>query len=275
MLAEKDQVFLKNESNEIRKLIIRFSNPELSNHFGGPFSSVEIMTYLYMFVMKDMDLSQKERDKLILSKGHCCPTFYALLGRRGYLSEEELHTYKKLNSPLQVQPDMKRLPFVDFSSGSLGQGLSVAVGMAIANKMKNSKNNIYVILGDGEIQEGQIWEAAMAASKYRLDNIICFLDKNNLQSDGNVCDVMPIEPVAKKWEAFGWFVTEADGHDFCQIDQKFKECSQASGVPKMIVCNTVKGKGVSFMENKYEWHSKILSNDMKLLALKELEGMVC
>jgi transketolase len=275
MLSEKDRIFLKNESKEVRKLIIKFSNSEISNHFGGPFSSVEIMTYLYLYVMKDMDLSQKGRDKLILSKGHCCPTFYALLERRGYLSEEELYTYKKLNSPLQVQPDMKRLAFVDFSSGSLGQGLSVAVGMSIANKMKNSKNNIYVLLGDGEIQEGQIWEAAMTAPKYRLDNLICFLDKNNLQSDGNVCDVMPIEPVIKKWESFGWFVTEADGHDFCQIDQKFKECLQVSGVPKMIICNTVKGKGVSFMENKYEWHSKILSNDMKLLALKELEEMVC
>jgi len=222
MLALKDQIFLENESREVRKLIIKFSDTEISNHFGGPFSSVEIMTYLYLFVMKDMNLSQKERDKVILSKGHCCPTFYALLGRRGYLSEKELCTYKKLNSRLQVQPDMKRLPFVDFSSGSLGQGLSVAVGMSIANKIKNSHHYTYVILGDGEIQEGQIWEAAMAASKYKLDNLICFLDKNNLQSDGNVSDVMPIEPIQKKWESFGWFVTEADGHDLYQIHQKFR-----------------------------------------------------
>ena len=225
----KEQNFLDKESKEVRKLILKFSNSELSNHFGGPFSSVEMMTYLYMHVMKDMDLAQKDRDKVILSKGHCCPTFYALLGRRGYLSENELYTYKKLGSRLQVQPDMKRLPYVDFSSGSLGQGLSVAVGMALANKIKKSNNYIYVILGDGEIQEGQIWEAAMSASKYGLDNLICFLDKNNLQSDGSVSDVMPIEPIEKKWESFGWYVTEVDGHDISQIDQRFRECKEVKG----------------------------------------------
>ena len=269
----KEQNFLDKESKEVRKLILKFSNSELSNHFGGPFSSVEMMTYLYMHVMKDMDLAQKDRDKVILSKGHCCPTFYALLGRRGYLSENELYTYKKLGSRLQVQPDMKRLPYVDFSSGSLGQGLSVAVGMALANKIKKSNNYIYVILGDGEIQEGQIWEAAMSASKYGLDNLICFLDKNNLQSDGSVSDVMPIEPIEKKWESFGWYVTEVDGHDISQIDQRFRECKEVKGIPKIIICNTIKGKGVSFMENKYEWHSKIIGEDLKLLALNELEGL--
>lgn len=260
------------QAKEIRKHIVKMITEAGSGHPGGSLSSVEILTYLYF---KEMNIDPKnptlkERDKFILSKGHAAPVQYATLAARGYFPEEELMNLRKLGSILQGHPDMRKVPGVEMSTGSLGQGLSVANGMALAHKLDKSDNRIYVLLGDGEIQEGQVWEAAMASAHYKLDNLVGFLDHNGLQIDGPVEEVMSSEPVAEKWRAFNWHVIEIDGHDFKQIEAALAEAKGVKEKPTMIVAKTVKGKGVSFMENQVGWHGVALKPEELERALEEL-----
>ncbi|MDP4145981.1 MAG: transketolase [Bacillota bacterium] len=267
--------FIKNELEQkariIRQKTIEYSKEGYTYHFGGSFSATEILTYLYFRVLDSDSIGHKNRDKILLSKGHACVPMYVIFSMLGCIDEAELNTYKGIKSRLQAHPDMNKLTYIDFSSGSLGQGLSIGVGMAIANKLKKNDHKIHVILGDGECDEGQVWEAAMAASKYKLDNMICFLDYNKLQVDGSVEEIMPMVNVVEKWKSFGWYVLEVDGHDFVDIDSAYEKCKTVENMPKIIIANTVKGKGVSFMENKVEWHSMRLDKELKQQALIELK----
>jgi transketolase len=217
------------------------------------------------------DPRKKDRDRFILSKGHATPVLYGVLAERGFFPREEIKGFRKINSLLQGHPDMKNIPGVDMSSGSLGQGLSVANGMAIAGKLDNIPYYVYVLLGDGEIQEGQVWEAAMTAAHYKLDNVIAFLDYNGLQIDGDVEDVMGVTPIDKKWEAFNWHVQVIDGHNYDEILTAIEKAKNTKGKPSIIIAKTVKGKGVSFMENKAEWHGTAPNEEQLQQALKELE----
>ena len=218
----------------------------------------------------NQDPRKADRDRFILSKGHAAPVLYAALAQRGYFPREELSTLRKLGSRLQGHPDMKKLPGVEMSTGSLGQGLSVANGIALAGKLDGLDYRVYVLMGDGENQEGQIWEAAMAAAHYKLDNVTAFLDHNRLQIDGPIEEVMSPEPLADKWRAFGWDVQVIDGHDMVQILQALEKASAVQGRPQMIVAETVKGKGVSFMENQAGWHGVAPKAEETRKALEEL-----
>lgn len=256
-------------SNKIRKEMFLLANPGKKYHFGGALSCIEIIVYVYIILMNG-DIEQSERDNVILSKGHSCLALYILFAEMGYLQRSELLTYGQFGSRLQGHPHMKKLKYIDFSSGSLGQGLSVAVGMAIANKLQKSNKKVYVILGDGELQEGQIWEAAMCASHYNLENLVCFVDRNQFQVDGKTEEIMSIEPLAEKWRAFGWatYIVK-DGHNYEEIDRVYRSIV-FSGCPVVLILNTIKGKGISFMEGKKEWHSGYLSICEKNDAIKEL-----
>lgn len=255
---------LKTISNNIRKHIINSASVNIPYHFGGSFSIIEILSYFYY---KEIDLSKEKsrRNTFILSKGHACYALYSLFFEFGYISFKELCNYKKIGCRLQGHPDMTKLNCLDFSSGSLGQGLSVGVGIALANKINNIKTNVYVLLGDGEIQEGQIWEAAMTANKYKLDNLICLIDNNQLQVDGNVNDTNPLTSIADCFTSFGWLSKEvSDGHNFYNIDKTYTTIKNVKNKPKVIIFKTIKGKGVSFMENKKEWHCNTINeNDIK------------
>ncbi len=211
-----------------------------------------------------------KRDRLIFSKGHSCSGLYSILAMKDYFKMSELESFTKIGSILQGHPDMTKVPGVDITSGSLGQGLSVGVGMAIGILRDNLKCRVYVILGDGELDEGQIWEACMSAYKYKLDNLIAIVDYNNLQLDGLCSDIMPLEPLDKKWESFGWDVFKIDGHDYEQILDIFKRIKEKNNKPKCIIARTIKGKGISFMENSCEWHGKIPDENQFKLAIKEL-----
>ena len=242
-----------------------------SGHPGGSLSIAEIIAYLY-FERLNIDPENPEmpdRDRLVLSKGHACPALYAALSIRGFFPEEEMKTFRKIESRLQGHPDMNKLPGIDMSTGSLGQGISAACGMAIKAKRSGESYRIFSIIGDGESQEGQVWEAAMFAAHYRLDNLIVFLDLNYLQIDGDVREVMNPMPLDKKFKAFGWFVQVIDGHDFMQIETAVKRADE-SDRPSVIVCRTVKGRGVSFMENNADWHGKAPKKDEYEIAFKEL-----
>ncbi|MCD6590455.1 MAG: transketolase [Candidatus Aenigmarchaeota archaeon] len=265
---------LKAVANNIRKDIIKMTAEAGSGHPGGSLSCVEILVSLYFSVMnhKPEDPEWEGRDRFVLSKGHAAPALYAVLARSGYFPLEELATLRKLNSRLQGHPHRKSLPGIEASTGSLGQGFSIAVGMALGLKSDSRPNKVYVLLGDGEIQEGQVWEAANTASHYKLDNLIAILDHNGLQIDGHVKDVMNIYPIEKKWEAFGWdVITVDDGHDFEKLLAAFEKAKQQKGRPTIIIANTVKGKGVSFMENRAEWHGKAPTKEQAEIALRELE----
>lgn len=243
-----------------------------SGHPGGSLSVVEILTLLYFHFMK-VDPERPDwpdRDRLILSKGHACPAWYAVLAERGFFPVEELLTLRRLGSRLQGHPDMRKTPGVEASTGSLGQGLSFANGVALAGKLDGRSYRVYAILGDGEIQEGQIWEAAMAAAHYKLDNLTAILDFNGLQIDGPVAEVMSPLPVQDKWAAFGWNVISSDGHDFDDLAAAFEEARRCRGKPTMVVAKTVKGKGISFMENQVDWHGKAPSQKELELGLREL-----
>lgn len=243
-----------------------------SGHPGGSLSIVEILTLLYFHFMK-VDPERPDwpdRDRLILSKGHACPAWYAVLAERGFFPVEELLTLRRLGSRLQGHPDMRKTPGVEASTGSLGQGLSFANGVALAGKLDGRSYRVYAILGDGEIQEGQIWEAAMAAAHYKLDNLTAILDFNGLQIDGPVAEVMSPLPVQDKWAAFGWNVISSDGHDFDDLAAALEEARRCRGKPTMVVAKTVKGKGISFMENQVEWHGKAPSQRELELGLREL-----
>lgn len=266
---------LKEHANNIRKNIVKTVTEAKSGHPGGSLSSVEYATAIYftqMDVNKD-NLESTNRDRFVLSKGHASPLLYSVLAERGFIEEEELKTFRKINSRLQGHPSMRKLPGVDMSTGSLGQGLSVAVGMALANKYEGNAHRIYTILGDGECQEGQIWEAAMAAAHYKLDNLLAFVDHNSLQIDGNVRDVMNPTPIDEKFKAFGWNVIKLeDGNDIESVVKACEEAKTVSGKPTVIVGKTVKGKGVSFMENQAGWHGVAPSAEQCAQALAELEG---
>lgn len=244
-----------------------------AGHPGGSLSVVDIVTALYfggvMNVRPD-DPEWEDRDRFILSKGHACPAVYAALGELGFFPKSAFMTFDHINSILQGHPDMRKTPGIDMSTGSLGQGLSVAVGMALGAKLKGANWRVYVLLGDGELNEGQVWEAAMSAAKFRLNNLTAIVDRNKLQLIGPTEETMPLEPLAAKWQDFGWRVIEADGHDIPSLLCAFDEAQATKEGPAVIIAQTIKGKGVSYMENRAEWHSKAPSAEQLAQALEEL-----
>jgi len=264
---------LKLTANKVRKDIVKMITEAKSGHPGGSLSAVDVVTALYFNVMRHNPENPKweDRDRFILSKGHAAPLLYSVLAESGYFEVKELLTLRKLGSRLQGHPDMKRLPGIEISTGSLGHGLSVGNGMAIASKLNRKDFRVYVLLGDGECQEGQVWEAAMTASHYKLDNVTAILDYNGLQLDGPVKDVMNINPISNKWRAFGWYVIEINGHDFKEILNSFEKVKKLKGKPSIIIAHTTKGKGVSFMENVVDFHGKAPTKEQMVQALKELE----
>ena len=265
---------LQEKAQEMRCRIIAMIHEAKSGHPGGALSATDIVTALYWneLDVRPEEPKWKERDRVILSKGHTCPVVYAALALKGFYDLSVLGTLRKMGSILQGHPDMKKVPGLDMTSGSLGQGLSIGVGMAIGAKADKLKSRVYVILGDGEIQEGQVWEAAMAAAKYKLDNLVAVVDINNLQVDGFCSDIMPVEPIDKKWESFGWEVICIDGHDMEQILDAFAKARTVSGKPTAILATTVKGKGVDYMENVCEWHGMAPDDAQCDNALKQLKG---
>ena len=264
---------LQKTANEIRKGIVSGVHAAKAGHPGGSLSAADIFTYLYF---EEMNVDPKnpkdpDRDRFVLSKGHTAPGLYAALAEKGYFPKEDLLTLRHLGSYLQGHPDMKHIPGVDMSSGSLGQGISAAVGMAIAGKMDNADYRVYTLLGDGEIQEGQVWEASMMAGFRKLDNLVVIVDNNNLQIDGAIDEVCSPYPIDKKFEAFNFHVINIDGNDFDQIDAAFKEAKATKGMPTAIIAHTVKGKGVSFMENQVGWHGTAPNDEQYAVAMEELE----
>lgn len=270
----RDHKGLNEITNVIRKDIVSMICKSKSGHPGGSLSAVEILTALYFDQMNIDPTNPKmeDRDRFVLSKGHAAPALYATLAERGYFDKEELNYLRKLGSMLQGHPDMKKIPGVEMSTGSLGQGFSVACGMAMAAKLDNAPWNVYALLGDGEVQEGIIWEAAMSAAHYKLDNMIAFLDYNGLQIDGEVESVMSINPIEDKFKTFGWNVITIDGHDFDQIFAALDMAKDTVGKPTMIIAKTIKGKGVSFMENQASWHGSAPNEEQLEQALSELGG---
>lgn len=268
-----DEKRLTEQATVIRRDIIRMIGEANSGHPGGSLSAVELLTYLYFEEMHvdPADPHMADRDLFVLSKGHAAPVLYATLAERGFFAPEDLLSLRKLGSKLQGHPDMRKVPGVDMSTGSLGTGISAAVGMALARKLDGSDRYVYALLGDGEIEEGQVWEAAMAAAHYGLDHLIAFVDHNGLQIDGRTKDVMNVDPVDAKFAAFGWDVQVIDGHSFQAIAEAIAKAKAAgTGRPQMIVMDTVKGKGVSFMEGEAGWHGKAPNADQVAEALKEL-----
>ena len=264
---------LQKTAVEIRKGIVTAVHSAKSGHPGGSLSAADIFTYLYFVEMNIDPKNPKDpnRDRFVLSKGHVAPGLYSTLAHRGYFPVEDLKTLRHVGSYLQGHPDMKHIPGVDMSSGSLGQGISAAVGMAIAGKMDNADYRVYTLLGDGEIQEGQVWEASMMAGFRKLDNLVVIVDNNNLQIDGAIDEVCSPYPIDKKFEAFNFHVINIDGNDFDQIDAAFKEAKATKGMPTAIIAHTVKGKGVSFMENQVGWHGTAPNDEQYAVAMEELE----
>ena len=258
---------------EIRKGIITSLHSAKAGHPGGSLSATEIFTYLYFEEMNvdPKDPKKTDRDRFVLSKGHTAPGLYSTLAQKGYFPKEDLLTLRHTGSYLQGHPDMKHIPGVDMSSGSLGQGISAAVGMAIAGKLDQADYRVYTLLGDGEIEEGQVWEASMLAAHKKLDNLVVIVDNNNLQIDGAITEVNSPYPIDKKFEAFNFHVINIDGNDFDQIDAAFKEAKTVKGQPTAIIAKTVKGKGISFMENQVGWHGKAPNDEEFKIAMEELE----
>ena len=269
---KKDIEVLKDRARILRIEILKMLTAAGSGHTGGSLSAADIVAALYFYKMRHDpgDPKWKERDRFILSKGHAAPVLYAALALSGYFDKALLKTLRKIGSPLQGHPCSKLLPGVEISTGSLGQGLSIANGIAMGLKMDGSGSRVYCLLGDGEIQEGQVWEAAMTSSHYKLDNLCGIIDNNGLQIDGHCCDVMYIEPIVNKWEAFGWHVMDIDGHDMGAIVDALDRAEELKGKPTMIVARTVKGKGVSFFEGKVEYHGLAPSREELEMALTEL-----
>ncbi|GAA0676085.1 transketolase [Clostridium cadaveris] len=258
----------------IRKDIVTMLTESASGHPGGSLSAVEILTTLYF---NEMNINPEkprdpERDRFVLSKGHAAPVLYSALARRGFFNVDELHTLRKIGTMLQGHPNMNDVPGVDMSTGSLGQGISTAVGMALAGKCDGKAYRVYSLLGDGELEEGQVWEAAMCAAHYKLDNLTAFIDSNGLQIDGKCEDVMNPGPIEQKFKAFGWHVIEIDGHDLEAVQNAIDEAKNTKGQPTAVVCHTVKGKGVSFMENQAGWHGTAPSKEQCEIAIKEIGG---
>ena len=260
-------------ANEVRKGAVTAVFNAKSGHPGGSLSAADIYTYLFFEEMNidPADPKKDDRDRFVLSKGHTAPGYYAALANRGFFPVEDLTTLRKVGSYLQGHPDMKHIPGVDMSSGSLGQGISAAVGMAISAKLSGEDYRVYTLLGDGEIQEGQVWEASMLAGHRHLDNLVVIVDNNGLQIDGKIEDVNSPYPIDKKFEAFNFHVINVDGHDFDALDAAFKEARMTKGQPTAIIAKTVKGKGVSFMENKASWHGVAPNAEQYEAAMEELE----
>ena len=265
---------LEQRAKNIRRNIVTEVYSAKSGHPGGSLSAADILTELYfeqMDINKD-NVNTIDRDRFVLSKGHASPLLYATLAEKDLL-DEDLTTFRNINSKLQGHPNMNYVAGVDMSTGSLGQGISCAVGMAISNKVDQNNHRIYVLLGDGECEEGEVWEAAMAASHYKLDNLCAILDYNHLQIDGNIDDVISPEPFASKFESFGWNVLDVNGHDFDQLRNAFNQAKQTKDKPTVIIAHTIKGKGVSYMENNYAWHGAAPNDEQYETAMKELGGL--
>lgn len=273
-VTDEQQSHLQEIANNARRWIISMLAESGSGHPGGSLSVIDILVALYEQVLHidPHNPGMPDRDRLVMSKGHAAPALYTILALQGFFPKTELMNLRKINSMLQGHPDMKNTPGVDMSTGSLGQGLSAANGMALAARLDSSTRRIYAILGDGELQEGQVWEAAMTSAHYHLNNLTAFIDHNGLQIDGPVAEVMSPEPIADKWKAFGWEVMVIDGHDFKQIINAVNMALQIKDKPQMIIAETVKGKGVSFMEGKADWHGAAPSNEQAREALAELGG---
>lgn len=264
---------LQRTALEVRKSILKSVHAAKSGHPGGSLSAADILTYLYF---EEMDIDpenprREDRDRFVLSKGHAAPVLYAVLAERGYFPKEDLMQLRKQGSYLQGHPDMKHIPGIDMSTGSLGQGISAAAGIALAEKLKGKDGRVYVMVGDGELQEGQVWEAAMLAGHRRLDNLVVIVDNNNLQIDGTVEEVNSPYPIDKKFEAFQFHTVAVDGHDFEDIRKAFHEACSTKGRPTALIAGTVKGKGVSFMENQCGWHGKAPDDSQFQQAISELE----
>lgn len=268
-----DNLELQKTANEVRKGIITAVYNAKSGHPGGSLSAADIYTYLYFEEMNiDPENPKKaDRDRLVVSKGHTSPGYYSALAHRGFFPVEDLKTFRHVGSYLQGHPDMKHIPGVDMSSGSLGQGISAAVGMAISAKLSGDDYRVYTLVGDGEIQEGQVWEASMLAGHRKLDNLVVIVDNNNLQIDGTIEEVNSPYPIDKKFEAFNFHVINVDGHDFDSLRAAFEEAKETKGMPTAIIAKTVKGKGVSYMENQVSWHGSAPNEEQYKVAMEELE----
>ena len=264
---------LMKTANEIRKGIVTAVHSAKSGHPGGPLSAADIYTYLFFEEMNidPADPKKADRDRFVLSKGHTAPGYYSALAHRGFFPVEDLTTLRKVGAYLQGHPDMKHIPGVDMSSGSLGQGISAAVGMAVSAKIFGDDYRVYTLLGDGEIQEGQVWEAAMLAAHRKLDNLVVIVDNNNLQIDGPITEVNSPYPIDKKFEAFNFHVININGNDFDEIDAAFKEARETKGQPTAIIAKTIKGKDVSFMENQASWHGAAPNDEQYAVAMADLE----
>lgn len=272
-MDKREKAELKITANKVRQLIIEGVFNAKSGHPGGSLSAADIFTYLYF---KELNVDPKnpkwaDRDRFVLSKGHCCPGLYAALAIKGYFPEKEIKSLRHIGAMLQGHPDMKGTPGVDMSSGSLGQGVSAACGMALAAKMDNASYRVYAMLGDGECEEGQVWESAMFAAHHNLDNLCYIVDYNGLQIDGKVSEVAGLEPLDKKFESFGFEVIKICGHCFNQIEKAFEKAKSVKGKPTVIIAETVKGKGVSYMEDQVGWHGKAPNQEQYELALNELK----
>ncbi len=264
---------LQKTANEVRKDIITALHAAGAGHPGGSLSATDIFTYLYFEEMNidPSNVTNPDRDRFVLSKGHCAPGLYSVMAERGYFPKEELTTLRKLGARLQGHPSMQYLPGLDMSSGSLGQGISAACGMALSGKLDNKDFRVYTVLGDGELEEGQVWEAAMFAGFRKLDNLCVVVDNNGLQIDGPIDKVCSPYPIDKKFESFNFHVINIDGHNFDEIRAAFKEARETKGMPTAIISHSVKGKGVSFMENQVGWHGKAPNDEEFKLAMEELE----
>lgn len=268
-----DKLELQKVANEVRKDIVTAVHAAKAGHPGGSLSAADVFTYLYFEEMNidPKDPKKADRDRFVLSKGHTAPGLYSVLAERGYFPKEDLKTLRHLGSYLQGHPDMKHIPGVDMSSGSLGQGISCAVGMALAGKMDHKDYRVYTLLGDGEIEEGQVWEASMFAGHRKLDNLVVIVDNNNMQIDGTLDEVCSPDPIDKKFEAFNFHVIHvADGNDFAQLAEAFKEARETKGMPTAIIAHTLKGKGVSYMEGQVGWHGKAPNDEEYAVAMEEL-----
>jgi len=272
MDAEEKFDFLKTKSLEIRRAIVEMVYRANSGHIGGSLGAADIVVTLYYHLMRHnpRDPRWPGRDRFILSKGHCTPVIYAVLADCGYFPRQDLETFRRPGSHLQGHPYQPKTPGIEASTGTLGLGISTAVGMALAARLRNQGQYYYVLCGDGEIQEGQVWEAAMLANKYRLDNLVVFIDRNYLQTDGYSEEIMPLDPLGSKWESFGWSVQEIDGNDFRQITDAVETAKRRKGSPSVIIARTVKGKGVSFMEHEAGWHGTPPGKEDFQKAMKEL-----
>ena len=275
-MEQKKQTQLAIIANKVRKNALTAVYSAASGHPGGSLSIADVLTYLYCEVMNVDPKNPKmpNRDRFVLSKGHTCPALYSILAYKGFFPEADLSTFRKTDSYLQGHPDMNKVPGIDMSTGSLGQGISAAGGMALAAKIDGKDYRVYSILGDGELEEGQVWEQAMFAAHYKLDNLTVFIDNNGLQIDGNISDVMNPNPIDKKFESFGWHVVLADAHDFNSLESAVNEAKATKGQPTAIIMKSVKGKNVSFMENNAAWHGSAPNEEQYNRAMAELDKII-